>query len=168
MSHLEYHAASWLWLEKRCQLVLQERNPRSDYTGEPDVLGVTKARYLLEIEVKRTLSDFRNNKNKRCMCHREHFLEKFPKQFWFMVPRLLIEKVKTEIPEWAGLLTLGTYTVQTVIPAPANHKSKRLSVKECIKLFRFQTNQLMSTQGKLIAATNGFESGYFREADYVI
>ena len=148
MFSLEYHAARWLWLEKRCQLVLHERSPRSWACGEPDVLGITKAGFLLEIEVKRSVADFRANAHKRCIQNRETYLKKMPKQFWFMVPPNLVEKVQPEVPQWAGLLTTANagWGLRVVSPAESNSASQRLSIRECVKLMRLQTNQLMACQ----------------------
>lgn len=157
---LEFYGARWLWNDKQCPIVINERSPRSWSCGEPDVLGVTKNRYLLEIEVKRSLSDFRANAEKRCIRNREMYLEKQAKNFWFLVPKELVEKVRPILPEWAGLLMMGEYAVQSVVPAPSNSKSKRLSPLECAKLVRLQTNQLMATQHKLMEFKSSFRWGF--------
>lgn len=55
---LELAAARWLRFEKRCMAVLFERTPRAWSCGLPDALGITCSRHMIEIEIKRTLSDF--------------------------------------------------------------------------------------------------------------
>lgn len=152
---LTLQAALWLRAEKNCPLVITERTPRYGH-GQPDVLGITDHRYLLEIEIKQTVSDFRANANKHHMRNRaalgEQILHRFPKQYWFMVPPKLVDKVLPEVPDWAGLLTLregeqynGWHTnVKAVKSAAVNHKSAKLSVKECIKLMRALGNELFS------------------------
>lgn len=151
---LELAAAQWLKYEKRCALVLCERSPRSWHAGQPDVLGILQSRYLLEIEIKRSLSDFRANAKKRHIQNRfsqddgisKVFREMAPKQFWFMVPENLVEKVLPELPDYAGLMTEGggSKWAKVVRPSPTNAESKKLSLKECSELMRNAGNQIIS------------------------
>lgn len=150
---LELHAALWLRMEKDCPIVLMERSPRYGH-GKPDVLGITNARFMLEIEIKRSLSDFRANAAKHHVRNRDAGianLEQWPKQFWFLVPPDLVDKVEPELPEWAGLLTIkdrrsaGWYTdVFAIKKAPINHKSKKLSLKDGLKMLRVVGNEVFS------------------------
>ncbi len=138
-------ALRWLRFEKACPVALFERSPRFS-GGRPDVLGITKTRYLLEIEVKRSFADFRANSKKNHIIHREHeafklqaerLALKWPKQFWFLVPPELVKKVEPWIPDYAGLLRgpidgepQGVYCVKQ---SPVNKSSlpgDALSAKE--------------------------------------
>lgn len=155
---LELAAMRWLWLEQKCLVVLEERTPKYGM-GQPDVLGVTPGRYLTEIEVKRSASDFRADFKK---CHRMVRAEKnprtgeawegmlamvnHPRQFYYLMVESLAEKVKAEIPGWAGLMTLKNeswHTPEVVIRAPVNKDSAKLTVKQCARLARMMTAHMM-------------------------
>lgn len=154
---LEFYGVQWLKFEKRCPLVIHERSPRPFNMGNPDVLGVTDNRYLLEIEIKRTVSDFRANAKKSHIQRRtdpdenvrNKCLENAAKQFWFLVPTKIAEKIQAEVPEWAGLLVhdpnlSGWGKIQCIKKAPMNNLSKKLSLLNCAKLLRNVGNQIYS------------------------
>lgn len=152
MTDLEYHAARWLKWEKRCQLVMTERSPRCWFAGEPDVIGVNPSRFIFEIEVKRSMSDFRANQNKRHMQNRfsndpetaARYTAKAPKQFWFLVPPKLVQKVEPELPDFAGLMTLHGSQIQVIRKSPVNNKSEKLTLMECAKLMQCAGNMIIS------------------------
>ena len=149
---LERAAMYFLKWQKGCALVFTERSPREFWTGEPDVLGITEARYMLEIEIKRSMSDFRANAKKIHIARRDcedaqlrnRCLQHAPKQFWYMVPRKLVDKALPECPPWAGLMTLTETGTQAEVmkPAPSNDASQRLSLKECAVLMRKAGSQI--------------------------
>lgn len=142
--NLELAAMRWLWLEKKCHYVLEQRSPRH-HLGSPDVLGVTKDRYLIEIEIKRSLSDFRADDKKHCRQMRDLFIDHMAKQFYYLVPPSIVDKIKPELPMWAGLMSVNEADyVYVEVPAMVNKDSKRLSIKECVKLARCMTNHMMS------------------------
>jgi hypothetical protein len=101
--NLELMAMRWLWLDRNCHYVLRELSPRYSL-GKPDVLGVTKDRYLTEIEIKRSVSDFRSDSRKWCRRNRDLNLKSMPKQFYYLMPSTLADKLVSEIPDWAGLV----------------------------------------------------------------
>lgn len=147
--NLETRAMAWLRFDKRCVMALMERTPRWGH-GRPDVIGITKSRHMLEIEIKRTMADFRHNKEKFHVQTRDMYLKRWPLQFWFLVPQDLSERVVKEAPEWAGVLTVGNAgTLSLVKPAPTNKESQRLSLKEAVRLAQLQSNQLWSTSVSL-------------------
>jgi len=134
-----------LRFEKRCPIVLWERTPRP--CGIPDVLGITKDRYLVEIEIKRTIGDFRANEDKPHVRSRELILPRWPRLFWFAVPRALVDKVSKELPPYAGLLTADDSdagTLEVVKAASENKESRRVTLKEAVRAVECQTNQLWS------------------------
>lgn len=147
---LEFKAMQWLKFEKNCPLVIMERSPRAGYCGLPDVLGITKDRYMLEIEIKRSVSDFRANAKKPHIRCREEQLGELsdrynamaPKQFWFLVPEKLVEKVLPEVPKWAGLLTEEKRGLKVIQKSPQNFASQKLSLKDCSRLMRNVGNQI--------------------------
>lgn len=133
-------------------LTVMERSPRQDYCGRPDILGITTSRYLLEIEVKRSLSDFKADKLKssRQEIRRKMIGEKFPKQFWYLVPPELCKKVEGIVPQWAGLMRgpgrREIQTVHVIKQAPVNYESERLSVKECCRLLLMINNYALAAE----------------------
>lgn len=133
---------------KKCYFVTRERTPVYG-AGTPDVLGVTAGRKLIEIEIKRSLSDFRANSGKFHIIHRNKFIESAPYQFYFLVPAMLVEKVKPELPEWAGLMSDEEVWCKVLVNAPVNKASKRLSPIQCCKLMRNISNHLCSVENKL-------------------
>ena len=137
--NLELAAMRWLWLEKNCHYVLEQRSPRY-MMGQPDVVGVTKARYLVEIEIKRSVSDFRADFSKRHRMPetRSFYIKEQPRQFYYLVPMALKDKVESLVPEWAGLMIMNENgdSIEVVKPAPVNTESRKLSCKECVKLAR--------------------------------
>ena len=147
--NLELKAMHWLKHERGCVIVLCERSPREWLCGRPDVLGVMPSRYAYEVEIKRTLSDFRADQDKRSRRLRGQHPEKFPKEFYYLVPEGL--PVLAELPDWAGLLvadSLGYFYPTVIKPAPINRLSERYSLKECAKLVSLQSNQIVATEAK--------------------
>lgn len=157
---LENSALRWLAWEKKCIAVLHERQPRY-HMGTPDVLGLTRARYLIEVEVKRSVSDFKANSQKHCVLNREHFKAYWPRQFYFFVPETIVQKCEHLTPEWAGLAKLvDGVRFEVVKPAPVNHESKRLTTKECVKFFHLLSNQVVSQSNVLLGYHRQFQWGH--------
>jgi hypothetical protein len=65
-------------------IVALERGP-SRWWGRPDVLGVCLGRKIIEIEIKRSVADVRNNADKECMAMRRQGVALPPQQFYFLV-----------------------------------------------------------------------------------
>lgn len=143
----------WLRWEKRCSVALCERSPRMGIGGRPDILGITQNRYLLEIEIKRSLSDFHANNQKLHVRNRHLYLDRWPKNFWFLVPADLAPKVQPYVPEWAGLLRAPTREeVQQLVvlkKSPSNSKSERLSTREMVALAHCMANQCLAKEEKI-------------------
>lgn len=167
---LELNAIWWLKFDKRCPLVITERCPRAGYCGQPDVLGITDARYMLEIEIKRSVSDFRANFNKPHMRNRlcnvpevsNKYIQKAPRQFWFFVPEKIADKVAPLVPEWSGLLVQDSANesasgVRCVKKAAVNQASEKLSLKDCARLLRNVGNTIF---GLYQARANMISAGY--------
>lgn len=146
---IELACMRWLRFEKKCMFVLNERTPQWG-VGLPDVLGVTRAREVTEIEVKRSMSDFRANAKKYCIINREHFLERWPKQYYFAVPPKMKDKVLAELPEWAGLLVVEHFNVTAAKVAPINKSARKLTVKQCCRLAECMANQIAAQATMLV------------------
>ena len=140
---LELAAMRWLWIDKKCLVVLEERTP-SYQMGQPDVLGITAGRYMVEIEIKRSVSDFRADAKKDHRINRSRFLKNQPRQFYYLMESRLADKLVGEIPEWAGLMkTDERFYVEIVKQAPVNKESLPLSLKQCVRLSRMMTSHMM-------------------------
>jgi hypothetical protein len=100
--------------------------------GESDLISVTEAGLVHEFEIKTSKSDylreFRDKEYKhevleqsgREIWDKEEFESKdIPNYFWFATDRELCERI--EVPEYAGLLCVGSSGVKTVKKAPRRH-----------------------------------------------
>lgn len=160
--NLELTAMRWLWLEKKCLVVLEERTP-GYMMGQPDVLGITAGRYMIEIETKRSVADFRADAKKSHRINREFYIEQQPRQFYYMMPPELVEKLKDEIPSWAGLMTSPhDNQVEIIKIAPVNEKSKKLGPKACARLARQMTNHMMT----YVIANNSIRQAFRSRVDF--
>lgn len=165
---LETRAIHWLLYEGRCHYAVCERSPRK-LTGEPDVLGVRAGRRLVEIEVKRSISDFKANAGKRHVAQREMYLQQWPYQFYFLVPEALVAKIQPLLPSYAGLMSDTFYYVRVHKVAPVNKESRRLTVSECVRLARCMANHSASLMKRNDEIWNSLEWKHSHVgADYVI
>jgi len=147
--NLELMAMRWLRYEKRLPIVVRERSPRYFYCGQPDVLGVSESRYMTEVEIKRSRSDFYADFQKRSRRNREVMLKFFPKQFYYLVPENIAATVEAVLPDWAGLLVAGEdgwYGAKVIRVAPVNKLSQRLTLNECVRLAHQMGNYVLSTE----------------------
>lgn len=119
------HAAHWLRYTKQCMVLALE----ADLIGEPaDIMGITRGRHVIEIEIKISMADFRRDIEKRkhqsmrmeaglaYKKYRQIFfgkvIENSPQHypvrlFYFAVPKDLGEKAAAECAElypYAGVL----------------------------------------------------------------
>ena len=89
-------AAYWRYT-RQCPLVALEANCQLESFsdgGQADVLVVTKERYLLEVEVKMTLDDFRRDREKlKHRSFRDGLVSYPTRLFYFAVPKELANKV---------------------------------------------------------------------------
>lgn len=156
----------FLLYERKCQAVLFERNPRT-MTGQPDVLGVNVNRYLYEIELKISISDLRANADKRHVTNRDQYLPLWPRRFWFMVPPSIADRAPRFVPDYAGLLVCESHRITVPKEAPINHASKRLSVRESVRLFHCLANQVVAQQHALELCSDRWASNHW-DQDYEI
>lgn len=104
---------------------------------ECDVFRVTKAGYFYEYEIKLSVSDFRRDREKHTYdwragtCTSKHMAlrygaERGPSRFYFVMPDDIADKVRSEIPEWAGLFECrgGSGWPRCTKQAPVLHKRK--------------------------------------------
>jgi hypothetical protein len=165
---LESRAIHWLLYGNRFWLACRERVPRYGL-GQPDVIGVRNNRNFTEIEIKRSVSDFRANAKKCHVINRDLNLHRWPRQFYYCVPSNLIDKITPMLPDWAGLLSDSELWLKVEKEAPINKASQRVSVKECIKLARCMANYCAACERKIDTLTQRFKDGQWQdEAEYLI
>jgi hypothetical protein len=150
--------AQWLRYERHCVIVSVERPPCVWY-GVPDVLAMTARRTLIEVEVKRTLADFKANALKHCIKMRTRGHCEPPEQFYFAVPNALVMQVAPLLPENAGLLTFdesGKVSPYTKLPlivvvryAAVQKPSRVLTMREIVKMLKCQSGSLVSALGSV-------------------
>jgi hypothetical protein len=142
--NLELAAMRWLWIDRRCWMVIEQRSPRYGM-GNPDVLGLTLGRHLVEIEIKRSVADFNADRWKR---HRESGVkepERRARQLYYLVPDAICKSVEHTCPDYAGLMSVGNsfYSLTVKKTAPVNREAKKLDARECVKLARLMTSHMM-------------------------
>ena len=153
-----YRAAALQWLryERQCPIVAVERGICRG--GSPDVMGVTKDRWAIEIEIKRSLSDFKANAKKMEIFERRYTMFSktnwlnCPKQFYFFVPAELVEKVTPLLTNGDGLLAIpdrgriyrGIPYPRVIIKASPDARAKRLTLRECVRMTAHQSGTLFS------------------------
>jgi len=163
-------AVEFLRYQRDCKMVCLERSPflieHKRRNGQvsveqdpcnPDVVGVTEARRVVEIEIKRTFSDFKKNREKTSMFRRQ-FLNIMPSQFYFLVPPNLVAKVEPLLEQKEGLLTTMTHhrsaytnmpVLRIVKDASVMRDSRRLTLREMVRMVMHQTGTLSSALVKV-------------------
>lgn len=132
---LQTLASDWLAGNRHCLSVLFEFSPLKEFHGKPDVVGITQSRHMIEVEIKRSLNNFNGNTKKRCMAEhwRRENRTKFPREFWFLVPNVILEQVVDLVPPYAGLIAAESSEkwLRRIVDAPINNKSKPLDADQC-------------------------------------
>lgn len=152
----------WLRYERECPVVCMERG--NGRCGVPDVMGLTVKRRIIEIEIKRSMQDFRHNERKwmaRARARMQGFyLTTHIQQFYFMVENEMVEKCKLELPEWAGLMsppmpdeyskTYNDVPFPVVrVPAPMDKSATKVTLKGCVRMAKHQSGTLSSVLNQL-------------------
>lgn len=90
---------------------------------EADLIIVQRSGFLYEVEIKVSVSDFRNEFKSKTKI-RKHELLKVPgglvKRFYYAMPVEVYEKVKDEIPEYAGVIVVREGTANRWKPTKAD------------------------------------------------
>ena len=137
--------ASYLRYKRQCVLIAYERGTGyGSGEGKPDVLGVTEGRKLIEVELKTSFADFRNDGKK----WKWKFGQREDRQFYYAIPYDLIEKIEPEIENGIGLMaTTGTWIYgmpEIMVVKKAKSYNHRLSLKEIVKMAKNQSATLCS------------------------
>lgn len=116
------------WLYDRSNIYQACNYAKSGYY-EADVLAVTAARIVTEIEVKISVSDFKadfkkKHKHYRMQNHSENVNWRTPNRFYYACPKGMLN-VSSCIPTYAGLIWVDEHgLVEMVKQAPMLHKTK--------------------------------------------
>jgi hypothetical protein len=163
-------AVQWLRYDRQCVIVAIERA----FGGcNADVVGVSGKRHVTEIEIKRTMADFRANSKKHGMSQRQrepwmHANVRgeswwtVPHQFYFLVEPNMVEKAKAELPTGCGLLSpqvIGESYMKPLYPgvpklvvrvvAPLDSRARKLSLKKTVQMAKNQSGTLFSLLVKI-------------------
>jgi len=135
--------------KRQCELVAFERMIGSlQWVTRPDVLVVNKQRYLTEVEIKLTMSDYRADQKKRVWERRRSHPERdLNRQFYYAAPADLAEKIKPELREGCGLLAIRDVNfdaVSVAARAPVRAAAKRLPLRLIAEMVKAQTGTLCS------------------------
>jgi hypothetical protein len=167
-------AAEYLRYKRHCPIVAFERS-HWPCSMRPDVIGVTKKRKIVEIEIKCSMADFRANAKK----HSEYLRWKAglyqPHQYYFLVPPEMVEKVKSELPSHAGLMSVIKHlSVYSKLPeltvhvvAKINPMAAPISAREMVDLVLAQSGTLCALARDVAKFNKSHPSNEQRMADVV-
>ena len=102
---------------------------------EADMLIVTKAGFIKEIEIKRSYADLRSDFTKKKHTHSSQLISKF----YYAVPEKLVERTKLLLLEHKRVAGIISYSenkkINIVVEAP-NLKKRKITFEERVKLLR--------------------------------
>lgn len=116
--------------------------------GEADYVVVTKARFLVEIEIKVSPTDFKRDILKKKWKSGDR--EKMVRRFYYAVPLEMVDKIREFLPEDAGLITVEQtksygYRVKVVKESEVNRNAREMTDKEIYNLARLQCFRWFNT-----------------------
>jgi len=164
-SHIRASIASYFRYKRQCPLIAFER-ACLEIRANPDILIVNKNRMLIEVEVKTSVADFKNDAKKRIWQIRnsEYHKTLMPYQFYYAVPLDLKDKCLKVMNGWEekdkkcgkmGLLSvmdkeeIGWNDVTVYKKSPINKKSKPISLKNIVKMSLHQSGSLCTIAIKI-------------------
>ena len=164
-NHVKASIVSCFRYKRQFPLVIFERSLK-EYFFKPDILVVDKARNVIEIEVKVSIADLKNDLKKTVWKYRNKLpdLYKMPYQFYYAVPEDIKDKTLEIIKEWekdgiingqAGLLcvidkqNIGFEDVIVVKKSKINNIIKKINIRDVIKMVKHQSGTLCSCAVKI-------------------
>lgn len=143
--------------EQSIQRVLQSLYHNYDYKlfnvyvfgMETDFFGISKTGYAIEIEIKISKADFKNDfkKIKKHSNLADKSFVRKPNRFMYACPYGLIDA--SEVPEYAGLIYIGThnYNSKIIKNPPLLHKQKPLEnikfVKDLLTKYYYRYHDIL-------------------------
>ena len=117
---------------------------------EADLLVMTKAGYLYEVEIKISISDLKADAKKR-HCHESNKI----KYLYFAIPKHMLEKGLPHIPERAGILVVGEKSWKvTEHRAPVKNCSYKISNSDRYQIARLGALRIWGLKGGVISSRN--------------
>ena len=117
---------------------------------ECDLFIIKPSGYVVEIEIKRSLADTKNDLNKK----HDHSDNRI-REFYFAIPVELYDSCKEFIPKHAGIITIGKteygkiYRASIVRDTVINKNSRKLTIEEQLKVARLGTLRIWSLKKKI-------------------
>jgi len=166
-SHVRASIACHFRYTRQCPVIIFERAPGTLWvTYKPDLIAIRKDRKVIEVEIKVSLSDLKNDINKRHWKLREISPKSFPMpyMFYYGVPYEMKDKALEVIDGWkkdgklcgkAGLLcviekeNIGFKDVICERKAPLNKAALKPSIRDIISIVKHQTGTLCSLSIKV-------------------
>ena len=147
---IKAHIATYFRYKRQASLVMFERGLDTFGYGNgiPDVLIVTDDLKLIEVEVKVSYADFKNDAKKYKWEWRERHNRKH--QFYYAAPEELAKRIKMEVLPEFGVLSVHDYGDIVVLKKAAQCKD-RISHKQFWKLIRHQTGTMISLANQNIS-----------------
>lgn len=128
---------------------------------ECDILLLTKTGYAMEVEIKVSKHDLKNDKKKwhRKVMHEKNHMHRKIARFFYAVPEELKEEALKEIPDAAGLYTVkrgpfGRYIVREVKKCKRNSYAKKWSEKDRYNLARLGALRILNLKKKVHKLSN--------------
>ena len=144
--------AEWLRYERGCYLMAWERIPWEYAHHKPDLVGVDASRKCVEIEIKRSVADFKNDAEKVIWSQRDLFKRAWPQQFYYFVEPAIVDKVLPLVRDGFGLLTFwpegtkptvyGNKEIKVVKRAVKQKDAKQLTLHQLMVLARAQSGSM--------------------------
>lgn len=159
-----FRASAVQWLRYKCQCPIVAIERGISVGGTPDVIGLTPKRFITEIEIKRTLADFKRNTSKLARYHSGRSIFEGtgweatrPRLFYFLVPLELVEKVQPLLQPEQGLMAIsstfqkyqGVPAVKVIRNAVPSARAKKLTARQCVQMAKHQTGSLSTLLNKL-------------------
>jgi len=124
--------------------------------NECDLLVIKPNGYMIEIEIKRSVADFKADFKKK---HEHNRLK--TREFYYCFPIKLLEKIEKLIPEDCGIITISTNYNDHITAnyhrfAERNNKAIKLSDKQIINISRLGCMRIWPLKRKIIHKRNLF------------
>ena len=116
---------------------------------EIDFLAVRQTGYVIEVEIKRSLSDMKAEARKKHNHESNKVVE-----FYYCFPKDILEQCTPFVPDRAGILSIvhnGYRWKVSVVKSPKRHKEAvKLTTKEVGKILRYSNYRIWGLKKKIV------------------
>lgn len=162
---LRFQALQWLRYKQRCPIVCCER-PAFEYERgslRPDALGITRGRQLIEVEIKVSATDLRQDAKKPRFTRYAHGRASNKVRKYYLVPPRLLALALEVVPQECGVLVpeysnprAGAVPLSdafkvalSVKRSSARGEYPRLKFSDCVRMAENQSGTLVSIAREL-------------------